>query len=134
MCPACWINGLVAFLAGMGLLVVDSPYTPFIICIVVILTLYSFWQLWKGYGKWKNFSNEQRSQNWKAIRRFTYGLVVGAVIASVVWYFVEHETLHGNHHAPMHTHEEIRSVPTMEECAALVKDNFSLFLNNLKPE
>ena len=123
MCPACWINGLVAFLAGMGLLVVDSPYTPFIIGIAVILTLYSFWQLWKGYGRWKNFTTEQRTQNWKAIRRFIYGLIVGAILATGVFYITTE-----------HKHEEMYRVPTMEECAAIVKDNFSLFLNNLKSE
>ena len=38
MCPVCWINGLIAFLIGMGLLAVDSPYTPFLIGIAAVLT------------------------------------------------------------------------------------------------
>jgi len=75
-----------------------------LIRIAAILTMYAMWKLWQGYKKWKNFSKEQRSQNWRAIRRFAYGLVVGSVITSVVWYSVEHEALHGNHHAPAHTH------------------------------
>ena len=104
MCPVCWINGLVAFLIGMGLLAVDSPYTPFLIGIAAILTMYAMWKLWQGYKKWRNFSKEQRSQNWRSIIRFAYGLVVGSVITSALWYSVEHEALHGNHHAPAHTH------------------------------
>jgi len=49
MCPVCWINGLVAFLIGMGLLAVDSPYTPFLIGIAAVLTMYAMWKLWQGY-------------------------------------------------------------------------------------
>ena len=101
MCPVCWINGLVAFLAGMGLLAVDSPYTPFLVGIAAVLTMYAMWKLWEGYKKWKKFNKEQRSQNWRAIKRFTYGLVVGTVVSSAVWYSIQqtqHEAMHGNHH------------------------------------
>jgi hypothetical protein len=100
MCPVCWINGLVAFLAGMGLLAVDSPYTPFLVGIAAILTMYSIWKLWQGYKKWKNFSKEQRKQNWRAIKRFVYGLVVGSVVTSAVWYSMEqhqHDAMHEKH-------------------------------------
>ena len=101
MCPVCWINGLIAFLVGMGLLAVDSPYTPFLVGIAAVLTMYAMWKHWEGYKKWKNFDKEQRSQNWRAIKRFTYGLVVGTVVSSAVWYSIQqtqHEAMHGNHH------------------------------------
>ena len=101
MCPVCGINGLIAFLVGMGLLAVDSPYTPFLVGIAAVLTMYAMWKLWEGYKKWKNFDKEQRSQNWRAIKRFTYGLVVGTVVSSAVWYSIQqtqHEAMHGNHH------------------------------------
>ena len=97
MCPVCWINGLIAFLVGIGLLAIDSPYTPFLIGIAAVLTIYSIWKLWEGYKKWKNFSKEQRMQNWKAIKRFVYGLVVGSVVASAVFYSINQQQ-----HTEMH--------------------------------
>jgi len=91
MCPVCWINGLVAFLVSIGLLAIDSPYTPVLVGIAAILTLYSIWKLWEGYKKWKNFSKEQRKQNWRAIKRFVYGLIIGSVVTSAVWYSIDRE-------------------------------------------
>jgi hypothetical protein len=109
MCPVCWINGLVAFLISMGLLAIDSPYTPVLIGIAAILTMYSIWKLWEGYKKWKNFTKEQRSQNWKAIRRFVYGLVVGSVITSAVWYSMEqhqHDAMDEKPHGGEHKNDQ----------------------------
>ena len=71
MCPICWINGLIALLISVGILSIDSPYTPYLIGIAIILTAYSMWKFWKGYKKWQNFSAEQRARNWKTIKRFT---------------------------------------------------------------
>ena len=93
MCPICWINGLIALLISVGILSIDSPYTPYLIGIAVILTAYSMWKFWKGYKKWKNFSPEQRSKNWKTIKRFMQGVLVGAIIAIIIFY-----SLNYNHH------------------------------------
>ena len=58
MCPICWINGLIAFLIGMGVLAIDSPYTPWLIGLAVVLTAYSMWKFHQGYNRWKGFSPE----------------------------------------------------------------------------
>ena len=102
MCPICWVNGLIALLISVGILSIDSPYTPYLIGIAVILTAYSMWKFWKGYKKWQNFSAEQRTRNWKTIKRFTQGVIVGAVIATVIFY-----SLNKNHHEmdSSHNHE-----------------------------
>ena len=97
MCPICWINGLIALLISVGILSIDSPFTPYLIGIAVILTAYSIWKFWKGYKKWQNFSPEQRAKNWKTIKRFTQGVLVGAIVATVVFY-----SLNYNHHEPGH--------------------------------
>ena len=86
MCPICWINGLIALLISVGILSISSPYTPYLIGIAVILTVYSMWKFWTGYKKWQKFSEEQRVRNWKTIKRFTQGIVIGALLASGVFY------------------------------------------------
>ena len=77
MCPICWINGLIAFLIGMGVLAIDSPYTPWLIGLAVVLTAYSMWKFHQGYNRWKGFTPEQRSKNWKTIKRFVFIFVSG---------------------------------------------------------
>ena len=102
MCPICWINGLIAFFVGIGLLAVDSPFTPFAIFLGVVLTIYALWKLREGYRKGKGFTKEQRTQNWKSIKRFTYGLVVGVVMTSAVFYIMDKD-----HHGEMNeVHEK----------------------------
>ena len=102
MCPICWINGLIAFLVGIGLLAVDSPFTPFLIFVAVVLTMYGVWKLWQGYKKGKSFTSVERTQNWKSIKRFTYGLIVGVVMTSAVFYIMDKD-----HHGEMHgVHEK----------------------------
>ena len=98
MCPICWINGLIAFLIGMGVLVIDSPYTPLLIGLAVVLTVYSMWKFHKGYQKWKAFSSEQRVKNWKTIKRFTQGIIVGALVSTLVFYSVHWEAIVNQHH------------------------------------
>ena len=107
MCPICWINGLIAFLIGMGILSIDSPYTPWLIGVAVILTAYSMWKFHQGYKKWKKFSPEQRTKNWKTIKRFVQGIAVGVVIAAIVFNYVYWEVITGqhmdtDHHEHMH--------------------------------
>ena len=63
MCPICWIYGLIAFLVGIGLLAVDSPFTPFAIFLGVVLTIYALWKLREGYKKGKDFTKEQYKPN-----------------------------------------------------------------------
>ena len=104
MCPICWINGLIAFLIGMGVLAIDSPYTPWLIGLAVVLTAYSMWKFHKGYQKWKAFSPEQRDKNWKTIKRFTQGIIVGALIATAVVYAIHWEGIVNQHHVE-HGHE-----------------------------
>ena len=104
MCPICWINGLIALLIGMGVLAIDSPYTPWLIGLAVVLTAYSMWKFHQGYKKWKAFSPEQRSKNWKTIKRFTQGIIVGAAIATVVVYAMNWEVIATQHHLN-HGHE-----------------------------
>jgi hypothetical protein len=60
------------------------------------------WKFWKGYKKWQNFSAEQRARNWKTIKRFTQGIIVGAIVATVIFY-----SLNYNHHEmdSNHNHE-----------------------------
>jgi len=104
MCPICWINGLIAFLIGMGILAIDSPYTPWLIGLAVVLTAYSMWKFHKGFQKWKAFSPEQRAKNWKTIKRFTQGIIVGAAIATIVVYALNWEAIAKQHHLN-HGHE-----------------------------
>ena len=107
MCPICWINGLIALLISVGILSIDSPYTPYLIGIAVILTVYSMWKFWKGYKKWQNFSAEQRVRNWKTIKRFTQGVIVGSVITGAVIYSIHWPAIDFYHHnmSEEHTHE-----------------------------
>jgi len=109
MCPICWINGLIAFLIGLGILAIDSPYTPWLIGLAVILTAYSIWKFHQGYKKWKGFSLEQRAKNWKTIKRFVQGVIVGVAIATLVfysmyWEVIENQHMDTDHHE--HTHED----------------------------
>jgi len=109
MCPICWINGLIAFLIGMGVLAIDSPYTPWLIGVAVILTAYSMWKFHQGYKRWKKFSPEQRTKNWKTIKRFVQGIIVGASIAILVFYSVYWQALTQQHmdtDQHEHTHED----------------------------
>ena len=105
MCPICWINGLIAFLIGMGILAIDSPYTPWLIGLAVVLTAYSMWKFHQGYKKWKGFSSEQRVKNWKTIKRFVQGTIVGAAVATLVFYSMYWEVITGQHHEIEHQHE-----------------------------
>ena len=104
MCPICWINGLIALLIGMGILAIDSPYTPWLIGLAVVLTAYSMWRFHAGYKKWKKFSPEQRTKNWKTIKRFVQGIIVGAVIATAVVYAMNWKAIATQHHLN-HGHE-----------------------------
>ena len=104
MCPICWINGLIAFLIGMGVLAIDSPYTPWLIGLAVVLTAYSMWKFHQGYKKWKGFTAEQRAKNWKTIKRFVQGIIVGAAVATVVVYALNWEVIATQHHLN-HGHE-----------------------------
>ena len=104
MCPICWINGLIAFLIGMGVLAIDSPYTPWLIGLAVVLTAYSMWKFHQGYKKWKGFSPEQRAKNWKTIKRFVQGIIVGAAVATVVVYALNWAAIATQHHLN-HGHE-----------------------------
>ena len=97
MCPICWINGLIAFLIGMGVLTIDSPYTPWLIGVAVILTAYSMWKFYQGYKKWKGFSLEQRAKNWKTIKRVVQGVIVGVAIATLVFYSMYWEVIENQH-------------------------------------
>ena len=102
MCPVCWINGLIAFLVGMGLFAIDSPFTPFLIFMAVVLTTYGVWKLWQGYKKGKSFTSVERADNWNLIRRFTYGLIVGSLLTGTVFYIMDKD-----HHGEMHgVHEK----------------------------
>ena len=107
MCPICWINGLIAFLIGMGVLAIDSPYTPWLIGLAVVLTAYSIWKFHQGFKKWRGFSYEQRAKNWKTIKRFVQGVIVGAAVATLVFYAMNWEVITGqhmdtDHHEHMH--------------------------------
>ena len=107
MCPICWINGLIALLIGMGVLAIDSPYTPWLIGLAGVLTAYSMWKFHQGYNRWKGFSPEQRTKNWKTIKRFVQGIIVGAAIATLVFYSMYWEVITGqhmdtDHHEHMH--------------------------------
>jgi len=105
MCPICWINGLIAFLIGMGVLAIDSPYTPWLIGLAVVLTAYSMWKFHQGYKKWKGFSAEQRAKNWKTIKRFVQGIIVGAFVSSLVFYSVHWEAI-VNQHTTVEDHHQ----------------------------
>ena len=96
MCPVCWINGLIAFLVGMGLFAIDSPFTPFLVFIAVVLTVYAAWKLWQGYKKGKSFNSVQRAHSRNSIKRFTYGLVIGALLTSGMFYMMDKDH-HGDH-------------------------------------
>ena len=65
------------------------------------------WKFWKGYKKWKNFSAEQRARNWKTIKRFTQGVIVGTVITGAVFYSIYWPAIDFYHHnmSEEHTHE-----------------------------
>ena len=106
MCPICWVNGLIALLISVGILSIDSPYTPYLIGIAVILTAYSIWKFWKGYKKWQNFSAEQRARNWKTIKRFTQGVIVGSVITGAVIYSIHWPAIDFYHHNMSDKHTE----------------------------
>ena len=82
----------------MGILAIDSPYTPWLIGLAVVLTAYSMWKFHKGFQKWKAFSTEQRAKNWKTIKRFTQGIIDGAVIATTVVYAMNWEAIPTQHH------------------------------------
>ena len=97
MCPICWINGLIAFLIGMGVLAIDSPYTPWLIGLAVVLTAYSMWKFHQGYKRWKGFTAEQRAKNWKTIKRFVQGIIVGAFVRALVVYSVHWEAIVNPH-------------------------------------
>ena len=97
MCPICWINGLIAFLIGMGILAIDSPYTPWLIGVAVVLTAYSIWNFHQGFKNWRGFSYEQRAKNWKTIKRFVQGIIVGALVATLVFYSMHWEVITGQH-------------------------------------
>jgi len=105
MCPICWINGLIALLIGMGILAIDSPYTPWLIGLAVVLTAYSMWRFHQGYKKWKGFSPEQRVKNWKTIKRFVQGIIVGAFVSSLVFYSVYWEAI-VNQHTTVEDHHQ----------------------------
>ena len=98
MCPICWINGLIAFMIGMGVLAIDSPYTPYLIGLAMILTGYSVWKFYRGYKMWLMMNADARARNWKTIKRFTQGVILGAVIASGVFYAVHWPALKFYHH------------------------------------
>ena len=91
----------------MGVLAIDSPYTPWLIGLAVVLTAYSMWKFYQGYKKWKGFSPEQRAKNWKTIKRFMQGFIIGAAIAAIVFNYVYWEVITGqhmdtDHHEHMH--------------------------------
>ena len=104
MCPICCINGLIALLIGMGLLAIDSPYTPWLIGLAVVLSVYAFWRFYAGYKRLKGFTPEQRAKNWKTIKRFVQGIIVGAAIATTVVYALNWEAIATQHHLN-HGHE-----------------------------
>jgi len=106
MCPICWINGLIAFLIGMGVLAIDSPYTPYLIGLAMILTGYSFWKFHQGYKMWQKMGTDTRIKNWKTIKRFTQGVVLGAVIASGVFYAIHWPAIDYYHHSEAAPHND----------------------------
>ena len=106
MCPICWVNGLIALFISVGILSIDSPYTPYLIGIAVILTAYSMWKFWKGYKKWQNFSAEQRTRNWKTIKRFTQGVIVGSIITGITFYSIHWTAIDYYHHNMSEEHKE----------------------------
>ena len=105
MCPICWINGLIALLIGVGILSIDSPYTPYLIGAAVILTAYSLWRFWSGYQRWENFTPRQRKQNWKTIKRFTQGIVIGALLTSGIFYALHWKAIDSYHHQTSTEHK-----------------------------
>ncbi len=102
MCPICWINGLIALLIGMGLLAIDSPYTPWLIGLAVVLSVYALWRFYAGYKRLKGFTPEQRAKNWKTIIRFSQGIFTGAAIAAILFFYVYWEVISEQHHATEH--------------------------------
>jgi len=101
MCPICWINGLIAFLIGMGLLTMDSPYTPYLFGLAMILTGYSLWKFYRGYKMWQEMGTDTREKNWKTIKRFTQGIIAGALIAGAVFYSIHWPAINYWHHNPL---------------------------------
>ena len=108
MCPICWINGLIALLIGMGVLAIDSPYTPWLIGLAVVLTAYSMRKFHQGYNRWKGFTLEQRAKNWKTIKRFVQGIIVGALVATLVFYSMHWEVISGQHIEMEHEHGDFK--------------------------
>lgn len=106
MCPICWINGLVALLISFGVMAIDSPYTIWLMIIAGVLTVYSMWKFWKGFKKWKGFDKNQRIRNWKTIKRFTQGIVIGSLITIAVFYSIHWPAIDSYHEHDKETHDK----------------------------
>jgi riboflavin transporter FmnP len=72
--------------------------------------VYYFWKFHQGFKKWRGFSYEQRTKNWKTIKRFVQGVVVGIVIATGVVYALNWEGIVTQHHLN-HGHDMFHDVP-----------------------
>ena len=95
MCPICWINGVLFFLFGASALSYGTEW--YVLMPSFILFAYGGYKIWEGIKKGKHFSDDQKTNSKKTIRRFAIGVAVGVYTGFAITFAftsAEHERMH----------------------------------------
>ena len=96
MCPICWINGFLALLFGASAFSFGTEW--YIVIPSIVLLGYGCYKIWDGIKRGKNFSDDQKTNSKKTIRRFVIGVAVGVYTGFAITFAftsAEHERMHG---------------------------------------
>ena len=95
MCPVCWISGILFLLFGASALSFGTEW--YILIPSIVLLGYGCYKIWIGIKKGKNFSDEQKTNSKRTIKRFILGVAIGLYTGIAVMYALsgaEHKRMH----------------------------------------
>ena len=95
MCPICWISGFIAALFGGSLIAVVNHPISWILSIFLIS--YAAYKFYEAKRKGKQMNQDTKARNKKTIFKFIQGVIVGSIVAVIVFYGLthkEHQRMH----------------------------------------
>jgi len=95
LCPVCWISGILFLLFGASALSFGTEW--YILIPSIVLLGYGCYKIWIGIKKGKNFSDEQKTNSKRTIKRFILGVAIGLYTGIAVMYALsgaEHKRMH----------------------------------------
>ena len=95
MCPICWINGILFLLFGASALSFGTEW--YILIPSFVLLAYGGYKIWDGIKRGKHFSDEQKTNSKRTIKRFIIGVAIGLYTGFAIMYALssaEHQQMH----------------------------------------